>query len=412
MSGQDAVPRAPGGRVRAVVVDDSRLMRGIIKSALEAEGDVETVGLAGNVAEGRRLIKETDPDVVTLDVEMPGMNGLEFLEKIMTLRPTPVVMVSTLTAAGADATLAALSIGAVDVVRKPNGPDPMGAFGRELREKVRMAARAQVRRAGVARSAVPDGPPPPSPPALDSRRGQDRPHASPVRTRIDAREPPPIHAAAADPAPPPTTEPTAGGAWRRGLVAIGSSTGGVGAIAELLDGLPPDLPPVVITQHMPEGYTARFARRLREKYGRDVDEARDGEALRPGMVRIAPGARHMEVQSSSGRLVTRLGGSETVSGHCPSVDVLFGSVARAAGPSAVGVILTGMGRDGAAGLRAMRAAGAATLGQAERTCVVYGMPRAARELGAVEEEHDLDRLAARICDFARTAPSRRAALGS
>ncbi|SFI11835.1 chemotaxis-specific protein-glutamate methyltransferase CheB [Albimonas pacifica] len=388
--------RAPGARVRAVVVDDSRLMRGIIKAALEAEGDVETVGLAGNVAEGRRLIKETDPDVVTLDVEMPGMNGLEFLEKIMTLRPTPVVMVSTLTAAGADATLAALSIGAVDVVRKPNGPDPMGAFGRELRDKVRMAARAQVRRTGLR--------PPPAP----AMRPAEPPPAQPRRIAAAPLDPvPPTPAPAAS----PPAEPSPGG-WKRALIAIGSSTGGVGAIAELIEGLPPDLPPVVITQHMPEGYTARFARRLCEKYGRDVAEARDGEGLRAGMVRIAPGARHLEIQAASGRLATRLGGSETVSGHCPSVDVLFGSVARAAGPSAVGVILTGMGRDGAAGLRAMRGAGAATLGQSERTCVVYGMPRAARDLGAVEEEHDLDRLAARIVDFARTAPSRRAALGS
>tara|TARA_R110000751_G_scaffold18392_7_gene56027 strand:+ start:5763 stop:6959 length:1197 start_codon:yes stop_codon:yes gene_type:complete len=398
--------------VRAVIVDDSRLMRGIIKAALEAEGDVETVGLAGNVAEGRRLIKETDPDVVTLDVEMPGMNGLEFLEKIMTLRPTPVVMVSSLTAAGADATLAALSIGAVDVVRKPNGPDPMGAFGQELREKVRMAARAQVRRAapqrppplrqaqpaGAARRpAVPMQPPNPPPRAA----------APPVETSPPLPDAPLNQVAASSP-----LETGAGGGWKRALIAIGSSTGGVGAIAELLEGLPPDLPPVVITQHMPEGYTARFARRLCDKFGRDVAEARDGEALRPGMVRIAPGARHMEIQATAGRLTTRLGSSETVSGHCPSVDVLFGSVSRAAGPAAVGVILTGMGRDGAAGLRAMRGAGAATLGQSERTCVVYGMPRAARELGAVEEEHDLDRLAARITDFARTAPSRRAALGS
>ena len=402
----------PHGRIRAVVVDDSRLMRGIIKAALEAEGDVETVGLAGNVAEGRRMIKETDPDVVTLDVEMPGMNGLEFLEKIMTLRPTPVVMVSTLTAAGADATLAALSIGAVDVVRKPSGADPMGSFGRELRDKVRMAARAQVRRA------APHAPRPvarPPDPPLRQTRAVVAPPAGPLGG-APAAAPPAIPAAAgAAPAAPvaaPAVEPVVASGWKRSLIAIGSSTGGVGAIAELLEGLPADLPPVVITQHMPEGYTARFARRLSEKYGRDVAEARDGEALRNGMVRIAPGARHLEIQAASGRLATRLGGSETVSGHCPSVDVLFGSVARAAGPSAVGVILTGMGRDGAAGLRAMRGAGAATLGQSERTCVVYGMPRAARDLGAVEEEHDLDRLATRIIDFARTAPSRRAALGS
>jgi two-component system chemotaxis response regulator CheB len=347
-----------------VVVDDSRLMRELIRRALEAEGDLEVVATAADVAEGRRAIRETDPDAVTLDVEMPGMNGLEFLEKIMTLRPTPVVMVSSLTAAGAETTLAALQIGAVDAVRKPDGGDPMGAFGRELRDKVRLAAGARVRRRPVAAAA----------------------------------------------AGPPASR--AGGRWLRGLVAIGASTGGVGALAELLAGLPPDLPPVAIAQHMPQGYTERFARRLREELRRDVAEARDGETLGPGMVRIAPGARHLEVQARGGRFVTRLGGSDPVSGHRPSVDVLFGSAATAAGPGAVGVILTGMGRDGAAGLRAMRASGAATLGQSARTCVVYGMPRAARELGAVAEEHDLDRLAARICDAARSAPSCRPAPAS
>ncbi len=365
-----------GRPLRIVVVDDSRLMRGIIRTALEAEGDMVTVGLAGDVAEGRRLIRETDPDAITLDVEMPGMNGLEFLEKIMTLRPTPVVMVSSHTSDGAEATLAALQTGAVDVVRKPSGPDPLGSFGAELREKVRTAGRARVRRApAVVRSG-----------------------AAPVSQNVLPAEPRPAVAAS--------------GGWRRRLVAIGASTGGVGALAELLEGLPPDLPPVVVTQHMPEGYTERFARRLNEKLKRDVSEARDGEPLRPGMVRIAPGSRHAEVHGANGLYQMKLGGGEPVSGHCPSVDVLFGSVARAAGAGAVGVILTGMGRDGAAGLRAMRGAGAATLGQSERTCVVYGMPRAARELGAVEEEHDLDRLAARICDLARSAPSRRAAFGN
>ena len=400
-----------GGPIRVVVVDDSRLMQGIITAALEAEGDIKVAAKAGNVAEGRRMIKETDPDAVTLDVEMPGMNGLEFLEKIMTLRLTPVVMVSSLTAEGTEITLAALQIGAVDVVRKPSGPDPMGPFGRELREKVRTAARAQVRRrAPLAAPPVPlpgDGAGKAAPPLRTGRPASGRPDP----TRIGPGRQPALAPALADsPAAPP--EPIRASAWKRTLIAVGASTGGVGALAELLEGLPHDLPPVVITQHMPEGYTDRFARRLRDKLGRDVAEARDAEPLTSGMVRIAPGSRHMEVQIGGRRLLTRLGDSTPVTGHCPSVDVLFGSVARAAGPGAVGVILTGMGRDGAAGLRAMRGAGAATLGQSERTCVVYGMPRAARELGAVEEEHDLDRLAARICDFARSAPSRRAAPGN
>lgn len=352
-----------GRRTRVVVVDDSRLMRSLLGRALEKEGDLEIVGLAADVSEARRLIRETDPDVVTLDVEMPGMNGLEFLEKIMTLRPTPVVMVSSLTAEGAETTLEALRIGAVDAVQKPSGPDPLGPFGEALRAKVRLAAQARVR------------------------------HAAPRSPRVSRRPP----------------RGPAGGARRCAIVAVGASTGGVAAISELFEALPRDLPPLVVTQHMPVGYTARFARRLAERLGRDVAEARDGEAIVPGMIRIAPGDRHLEVLSDGGRLRTRLSDADPVSGHRPSVDVLFASVARAVGPAAVGVILTGMGRDGAAGLRAMRAAGAACLGQSERTCVVYGMPRAAREFGAVEEELDLERLPARIEDMTRGAAERRAA---
>ena len=357
----------PGRPTRVVVVDDSRLMRSLLGRALEMEGDLEIVGLAADVSEARRLIRETDPDVVTLDVEMPGMNGLEFLQKIMTLRPTPVVMVSSLTAEGAETTLEALRIGAVDAVQKPSGPDPLGPFGEALRAKVRLAAQARVR------------------------------HTAPRAARSPAR--------------PPRRSPRdpAGGARRRSVVAVGASTGGVAAISEMFEALPRELPPLVVTQHMPVGYTARFARRLAERLGRDVAEARDGEAIVGGMIRIAPGDRHLEVLSDGGRLLTRLSDADPVCGHRPSVDVLFASVARAVGPAAVGVILTGMGRDGAAGLRAMRAAGAACLGQSERTCVVYGMPRAAREFGAVEEELDLDRLPARIEDITRGGAERRAA---
>jgi len=371
--------RRPAGPLRAVIVDDSGLMRSLLRSALEAEGDMRAVGLAEDVTSARRLIKELDPDVVTLDVEMPGMNGLEFLRKIMTLRPMPVVMVSSHTAEGAETTLTALQYGAVDVVQKPGGADPLGSFGRELREKVRLAARANVRHGG----AVPARPAPP-------------------------RAAAPRQAAALGRAALPPVPPAPRGGRRRSLIAVGASTGGVAALSDLLDGLPDGLPPIVIAQHMPPGYTARFARRLRDRLGRDVAEGRDGEVLAPGMVRIAPGGQHLGVAAAAGQLTTRLLGSAPVSGHCPSVDVLFGSVAEAVGAAAVGAILTGMGRDGAAGLRAMRGAGAVCLGQSERTCVVYGMPRAARELGAVQEEVDLDRLSARICDFVSGAPSRAA----
>ncbi|MEE3100783.1 MAG: response regulator, partial [Pseudomonadota bacterium] len=288
-----------GKPIRVVVVDDSRLMRGIIQAALEAEGDIAVAAQAGNVAEGRRMIKETDPDAVTLDVEMPGMNGLEFLEKIMTLRPTPVVMVSSLTAEGTEITLAALQMGAVDVVRKPSGPDPMGPFGRELREKVRTAARAQVQRRAASPVASPRL-------IAQARKGGATTPSTGMREgpRQAGREATPqwmqaVQTQAADPgrdgAPLEPAPPSRPGGGRRSLIAIGASTGGVGALGELLEGLPPDLPPVVITQHMPEGYTDRFARRLRDKLRRDVAEARDSEPLAAGMVRIAPGSRHLEL---------------------------------------------------------------------------------------------------------------------
>lgn len=356
--------------VRAVVVDDSGLMRRLIKAALEAETGIEAVGLAEDVSSARRMIRALNPDVVTLDVEMPGMNGLEFLEKIMELRPMPVVMVSSHTAEGTDASLAALQMGAVDVVEKPRGVDPNGPFGRTLREKVRLAARARVR----------------------ARRPSRAPSAAMGAAAIPTRsfaQPAPAVARAAGRAP--------------SLLAIGASTGGVAALTELLAGLPAQMPPIVITQHMPAGYTARFAGRLHERLGFDVAEARDGEPLRRGSVRIAPGDRHLQVQAGPNGFATRLGDATPVSGHCPSVDVLFGSVANAAGAGAAGVILTGMGRDGAAGLRAMRAAGARCLGQSERSCVVYGMPRAARQLGAVHEELDLDRIPQRLRELVGAA---------
>jgi two-component system chemotaxis response regulator CheB len=325
---------ARSGIISAVVVDDSLLMRMMVRDALEREGDIRVDGLARDTAEARRMIKECNPDVLTLDVEMPGMNGLEFLDKIMTLRPMPVVMVSSLTAQGADATLAALEIGAVDVAQKPSGRSEADQFGSTLREKVRMAAAA--------------------------------------------------------------------GPWRRSLIAIGASTGGVAALSRLLSELPHDCPPIVIAQHMPESYTGRFAGRLREQLGRDVAEARDGEAIGPGSIRIAPGNLHLEVSKIGGRVVCGLRDGPAVSGHRPSVDVLFHSVAQAFGAVAVGAILTGMGRDGAIGLREMRRAGAYCIGQGPESCVVYGMPKAAQEISALDETREIDALPSRICAAART----------
>lgn len=352
--------------VSVVVVDDSLLMRMMVRDALEKDGDIRVTGLARDTAEARRLIKECNPDVVTLDVEMPGMNGLEFLDKIMTLRPMPVIMVSSLTAQGADATLSALEIGAVDVAQKPVGRAQADSFGAILREKVRMAAKATARRRGG-----------------DALPAAQMHHAAPT-----ARAQPPANA---------------GGPWRRQLIAIGASTGGVAALSRLLAGIPLDSPPIVITQHMPANYTARFASRMGDQLGRDVCEARDGETIGPGSIRIAPGDRHLEVSRTGAQVRCTLSDGPAVSGHRPSVDVLFHSVAKAFGASAVGAILTGMGRDGAIGMREMRRAGAHCLGQGPESCVVYGMPKAAMEIGALDETLELDALPSRICIAARTS---------
>jgi two-component system chemotaxis response regulator CheB len=333
--------------IRVLVVDDSATMRSLIGAALRRDPMIEVVGQAGDPIEARAAIKALNPDVVTLDIEMPNMNGLEFLEKIMRLRPMPVVMVSTLTMAGAEATLQALELGAVDCVAKPSGL-ASGAEGfQDLIEKVKTAARSSVRPRSEA-------------PAVDRRRDY-RPG--------------------------------------RDIVAIGSSTGGVEALLTVLTGFPDTCPPTVITQHMPATFTKSFAARLDRSCGATVTEAYDGAPLEIGKIYLAPGGdTHLEVVRAGG-LRCRLRQGDLVSGHRPSVDALFNSVAVAAKDGAVGVLLTGMGRDGAAGLAAMRKAGARTLGQNESTCVVYGMPRAAFELGAVQRQLPLPAIGPAILDL-------------
>jgi two-component system, chemotaxis family, protein-glutamate methylesterase/glutaminase len=321
---------------RVLVVDDSPTMRGLITAVLSQDPDVSVIGQAGDAMEARAAIKQLNPDVVTLDIEMPNMNGLEFLEKIMKLRPMPVIMVSTMTHRGAEATLAALEIGAFDCVAKPQ-PGEARPFG-ELAEKVKAAARSQ-------------------------HRHHAAPHAQPV-----------------------SAAPAADFRVGRKIVAIGSSTGGVEALIAVLQKFPRNCPPTVITQHMPPTFTKSFAERLNRLCAPVVQEATDGARLEIGKIYLAPGGeRHLQVSNASApccRLVER----PPVNGHRPSVDVLFDSVAELAGRNAVGVILTGMGRDGASGLLKMRHAGARTIGQNEKTCVVYGMPRVAHELGAVEHQ--------------------------
>ncbi|MGQ3280643.1 MAG: protein-glutamate methylesterase/protein-glutamine glutaminase, partial [Shinella sp.] len=307
---------------RVLVVDDSPTMRGLITAVLNADPDVNVVGQAGDAMEARNAIKQLNPDVVTLDIEMPNMNGLEFLDKIMKLRPMPVIMVSTLTHRGAEASLMALEIGAFDCVGKPQ-PGDARPFG-DLAEKVKAAARSQRR--------FHEAPPPLAPTAAN---------VNPVASYKPGRR----------------------------VVAIGSSTGGVEALIAVLQKFPANCPPTVITQHMPPSFTKSFAERLNRLCSPVVQEATDGARLEIGKIYLAPGGeRHLQIASVHApccRLVER----DPVNGHRPSVDVLFDSVAELAGRNAVGVILTGMGRDGASGLLKMRHAGARTIGQNEKTCV-------------------------------------------
>jgi two-component system chemotaxis response regulator CheB len=341
-------------KVRVLVVDDSALMRQLLSSMMASDRGIEVVGAAPDPLVARKMIKELNPDVVTLDVEMPNMDGISFLEKIMKLRPMPVLMISSLTQQGAEATLQALELGAVDYIAKPKVDLQQGLAEKqaEIIEKVKIAAKARVR---------------------SGTRAATRP-AAPARAGFS------------------TTER---------IVAIGASTGGVEALREVLCGLPADSPAVVVTQHMPAGFTTRFAERLDTLTQVTVREAKEGQRILPGHVYIAPGNWHLEVTRAGANYTCHLHDGPAVSGHRPSVDVLFRSVAASVGANAIGVILTGMGRDGAEGLKQMRDAGAATIGQNEATCIVYGMPKAAAAVGATEAELPIEKIAAAILDRCR-----------
>jgi two-component system, chemotaxis family, protein-glutamate methylesterase/glutaminase len=324
--------------IRVLVVDDSATMRSLITARLRTDPLIEVVGHASDPHEARQAIKRLNPDVVTLDIEMPNMDGIEFLDKIMRLRPTPVIMISTLTQRGADVSLKALEIGAFDCIAKP-GTGTSEDFDL-LVDKVKAAA--QSRRRFPRQGAV--------------ARGHDATFTPDDR-----------------------------------IIAIGASTGGVEALITILSQFPPNCPPTVISQHMPATFTRSFASRLNNLCAASVSEAQDGAPIAPGQVYLAPGDFHLEM-GGSGVLRCRLSDAAKVNGHRPSVDVMFKSVVRAAGSRAIGVILTGMGRDGAEGLLELRNAGAETIGQDEQSCVVYGMPRIAYELGAVRRQLSLERI--------------------
>lgn len=325
-------------RVKVLVVDDSRTARELIRRSFLKYPEIDVIGMASNPIEARDLIIADQPDVITLDIEMPGMNGLQFLEKIMRLRPIPVVMVSSMTTRGANTAITALQMGAFECFPKQGGSgEAFAGLGQIVLEAARY-------------------------------------HPNPRQPAAVPRSAPVMGASAAS--------------WRTSfdVVGIGSSTGGVEAVEEVIKDFPANSPPIVICQHMPSLYTSSFAARLDSLIPQlSVAEAKDGEMLAPGMVRIAPGGeRHLVLDGHAPRLFTRLKAGELVGGHRPSVDRLFHSIAQTAGSTSLGIILTGMGQDGAEGLLAMRQAGARTIGQDKASSVVYGMPRVAAELGAVE----------------------------
>ncbi|MEQ1502592.1 MAG: chemotaxis response regulator protein-glutamate methylesterase [Myxococcota bacterium] len=339
-----------GPRTRVLVVDDSAVARKVLSEGLAQDDRIEVVGVARDAYEARDLIVQLDPRVITLDIEMPRMDGVEFLRRLMAHHPVRAVVVSSLSTRGSQIALDALAAGAVDVVGKPtrNLAGGTQAMLAELRTKVLIASTARIEHWKATRG------PPPEPRTLAHTTHQ--------------------------------------------VVAIGASTGGTEAIRAVLQELPPTAPGVVVVQHMPVGFTASFAARLNELTRLEVREAADHDRVIPGRALIAPAGRQLEVVRSGGDFLVQLRDGEKVSGHMPSVDVLFRSVARACGANAVGLLLTGMGADGADGLGAMRRAGGRTFAQDEASSVVWGMPRVAWEQGAAEALVSLSAAATRVLD--------------
>jgi len=358
-------------KIRVLIVDDSALVRQLLTDILGADPALEVVGTAQDAYMARDKIKRFNPDVLTLDVEMPKMDGIQFLRNLMRLRPMPVVMCSSLTEKGADVTLDALALGAIDFVTKPKVDlaYKLEDYAHEITAKVKAAARARVR----ALAATPT--PAPAPAPATSMKVVEKLSADAVLPR------------AAQPRHFRTTDQ---------VVAIGASTGGTEAIREVLVRMPPDAPGIVITQHIPKAFSGAFATRMNTVSPLTVCEARDGQQILPGHVYIAPGDQHLLLVRDGAQYRCRLNDGPPVQRHKPSVDVLFRSVAQNAGPNAIGVMLTGMGRDGAEGMKEMRDAGAACIAQDEATSVVWGMPGAAHEIGAAESLHPLGAIAAKI----------------
>ena len=341
-------------KTKVLVIDDSALVRGLLAEIVNRQPDMACVGAAPDPLVAREMIRERNPDVLTLDVEMPRMDGIDFLGRLMRLRPMPVVMVSSLTEQGAEVTLRALELGAVDFVAKPRIgiADGLQRLADDITDKIRIAARARMRRAPA-------------------------------------------------PGPAARTGAALGPLSTEKIVFIGASTGGTEATKEVLLGMPPDSPAIMITQHMPPGFTRSYAARLDALCRIRVREAADGERVLPGHAYLAPGGLHLSVERSGANYLARVRDGDPVNRHRPSVEVLFASAARVAGPNALGVMLTGMGADGARAMRAMRDAGAFNLCQDEASCVVFGMPREAIAAGAADEVLPLEAIAPRLLERLR-----------
>ena len=339
--------------IKVLIVDDSRMIRDVLTDILRDQPDIQVVGAAADAFEARDMIKELEPDVITLDVEMPKMNGLEFLDRLMRARPTPVVMISAFTERGSEITFRALEMGAVDFVTKPKlseqTPDD---YGRMIADKIRAAKSARLK---APRRADPNDTT--SMPAVQPKR------PVPVGVKTSER-----------------------------LIAVGASTGGTEAIREFLVGMPQDCPGILVVQHMPENFTRMFAERLNGLCSITVKEAEHNDPILPGHALIAPGGKHLWVKREGAQLIAKLSTEPPMNLHRPSVDFMFMSAAKFVGADAIGVIMTGMGRDGAQGLLAMKNAGAWTIAQDEATSVIFGMPREAIELGAVHEVAPLGKL--------------------
>lgn len=343
-------------KIKVLIIDDSALIRKLLTEIVNSQPDMEAIGAAADPLIAREMIRELNPDVLTLDVEMPKMDGLDFLERLMRLRPMPVVMVSTLTEKGSDITFRALELGAVDFIAKPKIDIASGLkdYGDEIADKIRIAKSARIKQhvsSSVTKSSTADA-------VLPS-----------ISNRVASTEK---------------------------LIIVGASTGGTEAIKDFLINLPPDCPGILITQHMPEAFTKSFADRLNKLCRISVVEAQGGERVLPGHAFLAPGHSHLLLKRSGANYMTELNQGDLVSRHRPSVDVLFRSAANSAGKNAIGVILTGMAKDGAEGMLEMHNSGAYNLAQDEASCVVFGMPKEAIAAGGVDEVVPLKDMARRV----------------